>query len=324
MQALNIKRIISFCITLILIVLLTGCVNDEDKNEVTVTDLDCFSVTFFNVFEGDCSFIRFANGKNMMIDTGPPIPDRYQYVKNSLIKNGITQIDYLLLTHTDIDHIGNAKSFIMDFTVKKLFVPCVLNQYLFTEFSSVMALSVEKGIEICYSVTGLQVLEDARLAFLSPEPTSVPNSFYNALNCSSAPTDEQINNVSAVVYLEYCGVRFLFTGDISSKVEEKILLDYSSNVYLPYVNLYNVDFMKVAHHGASDVCSKEFLQVVKPNNAIISVGAGNRFGHPSIYTLQRLQQANDSVNFFRTDLNGSIVVKVDDSGKTSIIVEREN
>ena len=90
---------------------------------------------------------------------------------------------------------------------------------------------------------------------------------------------------------------FLFTGDISSRIEEKIVKD---NPYL------NVDVLKVAHHGSNTSTCEEFISVIKPEYSIISVGKNNRYGHPNDDVLENL----DDSKIYRTDQDGSIMFKI--------------
>ena len=103
------------------------------------------------------------------------------------------------------------------------------------------------------------------------------------------------NDKSIVLYGNLCGFDFLFTGDISSRIEEKIVKD---NPYL------NVDVLKVAHHGSNTSTCEEFISVIKPEYSIISVGKNNYYGHPTETVLDIL--INNGSLIYRTDTNGSI------------------
>ena len=105
------------------------------------------------------------------------------------------------------------------------------------------------------------------------------------------------NDQSIVLYGEICGYNFLFTGDISSEVEKRIVKDNPN---------LSVDVLKVSHHGSNTSTCKEFVEVIKPNYAIISVG-NNYYGHPSTTVLETLN--DNEVSVYRTDINGSIRFK---------------
>ena len=131
-----------------------------------------------------------------------------------------------------------------------------------------------------------------------------------------------MNNSSAVIYLQYKDKRFLFAGDASSEVENKIMELYELSCFEEFVKLKDIDFLKVAHHGDSGASSKDFLKLLKPKNAIISVGANNRFNHPSTVTLSRLNEIGS--NLFRTDVLGNIAVNVNDAGAYKIQTQKTN
>ena len=79
------------------------------------------------------------------------------------------------------------------------------------------------------------------------------------------------------------------------------------------INLENVDYLKLSHHGSDDSSCEEFLTLLKPKNVIISVGANNSYGHPTSETLQLLDEVVKDYNLYRTDRNGNILVKVIDN-----------
>ena len=105
------------------------------------------------------------------------------------------------------------------------------------------------------------------------------------------------NDHSIVLYGNICSLNFLFTGDISNKIEDKMINDLS---YL------DVDVLKVAHHGSKSSTSDEFVKFINPEYAIISVG-NNYYGHPTKQVLDIL--INNDVIVYRTDENGSIRIK---------------
>ena len=89
------------------------------------------------------------------------------------------------------------------------------------------------------------------------------------------------------------------------------------------VNLKDIDFYKVPHHGSYDGVNKQFLTELAPKNAIISVGAGNIYNHPSTQTLLTLQTINPSVNIYRTDVMGNILINFDKNGNCVIKTQIE-
>ena len=105
------------------------------------------------------------------------------------------------------------------------------------------------------------------------------------------------NDNSNIIYFSYYNYNFLFTGDISSNVEKYLVNNY---------NLNKIDFLKVSHHGSDTSSSKYFIDKLNVVNSIISVGRNNIYNHPSILTLNNLE----NTNIYRTDIEGSIKVSL--------------
>ena len=130
------------------------------------------------------------------------------------------------------------------------------------------------------------------------------------------PTESQIttnviNNNGIVCNLHYKNFSMLFTGDIEEIAEKEILKLYSQNK-----NLLKANILKVGHHGSKTSSTSEFLDVVKPQVAVIGVGKNNKFGHPNDLILQRISDLNCKI--FRTDLNGEISIEVNKNSKFKI------
>ena len=106
---------------------------------------------------------------------------------------------------------------------------------------------------------------------------------------------EEENDKSMVFNLYFQGKKWLFTGDLPSKVEEKILQDNPD---------LDCDYLKVGHHGSSTSTSYAFLDAVTPEVAIISCGVNNKYGHPNDDVLRRLKERNIKIR--RTDIEGTI------------------
>ncbi len=114
-------------------------------------------------------------------------------------------------------------------------------------------------------------------------------------------SDNALNNNSLVCKLIYKNFSMLFTGDIEEMSEHLILSKYANNL-----NIFNSTVLKVAHHGSKTSSTKEWLDAVKPDIALIGVGKDNKFGHPSSITINRLELINCKI--YRTDESGEIIV----------------
>ena len=110
-----------------------------------------------------------------------------------------------------------------------------------------------------------------------------------------------INNNALVCKMVSKRVTMLFTGDIEQEAEKAILNKYKSNI-----GILKSDILKVAHHGSKTSSTKEFLEAVKPNTAVIGVGKNNNFGHPNKSVLERLKRLGCRI--YRTDESGEIIL----------------
>lgn len=120
-----------------------------------------------------------------------------------------------------------------------------------------------------------------------------------------------MNNNAIVCNLHYKDFSMLFTGDIEEIAEQQIIELYSKNK-----NMLRANILKVGHHGSKTSSTSEFINIVKPQIAVIGVRKNNKFGHPSDVILKRLNNLN--CNIFRTDLNGEISIEIDKKGKYKI------
>ncbi len=282
------------------------------------------SVTFIDAGEGDSIYVALPNGKNLLIDSGEKDEGNFRKISETIKASGRNDLDYLVLTHADSDHTGGAADIIAEFPVKKAFIPLVLRAELFTAFAAAKTALTECGAETEISSEYKTVKgENFFFTFLSPEPAGMKSSAYVDFNATATPSERERNDISAVIYLEAFGVRFLFTGDAGENAEKRVLSDYAAGVYSlagREVRLNEIDFLKVAHHGSSDSTTAEFLRVLRPKNAVISVGL-NYYGHPSTETLKRISEANEKANILRTDVCGSIRVSVPKSGAYKIFTD---
>ncbi|MBQ7348353.1 MAG: MBL fold metallo-hydrolase [Clostridia bacterium] len=302
-------------------------VNPEKSDEIVLQAK--FSVHFIDVGNGDCILIKFPDSKRMLIDCGDKIDGVYSKINDYLKSQNVDKIDFLVLTHPDRDHIGNAVDIINDFEIGTAYIPHILSNTLFPLFNSVKQELTAKNIDFQVSHLYSYIKgEGYSVAFLSPAPPGNKKSAYNILNSALSPTANDINNVSPIIYVEYNGVRFLFTGDAGKSQEEYVLDLYKSSLYkrnFEYygfdVNLENIDFLKVSHHGSDDATSENFLQTLNPKNAVISVGGNNYYGLPSSNTLIRLNALSEEFELYRTDTKGSVAVYVNEMGNYRVITE---
>ncbi len=292
---------------------------------------DCFSVNFLDVGEGDAVFINFADGKTMLIDSGEKNDLNLKTLRRYIDAYAKDGLDYLLLTHPDSDHTGNAETILENYTVDTAFIPDLLQPENFETYYSAYSLLKESEksgkTKIVYSATGNTVVgEDYCLIFLSPNAKGTKFSAYDKVNSSIEPNADDINDLSPIIYLEYKGVRFIFTGDAGFSQEEVALDNVDTGIINRYlkrkqkseIDLTDVDFLKVAHHGAADASGDKFLMRLTPKNAVISVGGNNIYGHPRQETLNRILAANENCNFYLTSEKGNVSVLVANYGEFTV------
>ena len=292
---------------------------------------DGFSVNYLDVGEGDAIFINFGDGKTMLIDCGEENDLNLKTIKRYLDTYAKDGLDYFVLTHPDSDHVGNAADILTDYKVETAYIPYLLQPETFSPYYNAYSLLIEKETTVVYSAVGKMVYgDDYYLIMLSPNAKNTTDSAYDKVNSSAEPSADDINNVSPIIYLDYKGVRFIFTGDAGFS-QEKVALDnvdnglidrYLRNKQKAPVNLTDIDFLKVSHHGSADASGDEFLQRITPQNAVISVSGINGYGFPKQATLSRIKDANANCNLYLTSVHGTVSVLVDANGKATVKTEK--
>ena len=289
---------------------------------------DGFSVNFIDVGEGDAIFINFGDGKTMLIDCGEKGQNNFDRIKQYLDGYCENSLDYLLLTHPDADHVGNAERIANYITIDAAFLPDIAFLQDYSYYREAENALKAQNTAIKRSAVGCKIIgEDYTLVFLSPNAKGTFNSAYDALNAEEYPSPAEINDVSPIVYLEYKGVRMVFTGD-AGKSQEKVAMENVKTGIIDRflkkenaVNINRIDLLKVSHHGASDGSGAEFLEKLKPKYAVISVGGDNFYGHPATETLERLYSSNPDCEILRTSEKGTISVAVNEDGETSFYLQ---
>lgn len=242
-------------------------------------------VHFIDVGQGDAVAINLPDGKVLLIDNGNKDTNvsYVNYLKENVLNTKNDKIiDYLVLSHADSDHVGGTMKLLQKFKINLIFMPKITsNSQTFEEIYEF----VDKNCK--YKTLG----EEFEIVSKNYKLT-----FFEILN------DEETNDSSQIIKLEYMNKSFLFTGDISTEIED----DYISK----YGQMLNCDVLKISHHGSSTATSAEFLQAVSPTYAVISVGKNNDYNHPNQEVLNLLK--NNKVNTKRTDKHGDIMFVVGD------------
>lgn len=238
------------------------------------TETPTLTVYYLDVGQGDAAVIQ-CGGQTMMIDGG--IPKRSDYIYSWLRQHNITYIDYMIATHADADHVGGLSGALHYATVGTAYCSTTVGDTdAFKDFVNSLAA---QGKNITVPVAGTSfMLGTAVVQILGP-----------------ISMRDGGNDSSIVTKVSFGDTSFLFTGDAEATEEKELLAsgyDLSSTV------------LKVGHHGSDTSTSYTFLRTVNPQYAVISVGTGNDYGHPTENTLSRLRDAG--VTTYRTDMQGTI------------------
>ena len=248
-------------------------------------------VHFIDVGQGDSILVR-CDGHYMLVDGGTAESSSliYSYLKN----NGIKHLDYMVATHPDADHIGGLAGALNYATVDTAY--CPFTSYDTKTFASFTKYLAKQNKTITVPSAGDSFgLGSAEVTVVGPISISA----------------DDTNNSSIVLRIVYGKTSFLLTGD-AEQDEEREIIDSGADI--------TSTVLKVGHHGSSSSTSIYFLREAAPVYAVISVGEGNSYGHPTEQTLSRLRDAD--VKTYRTDMQGDIICTSD--GKTVKFVTEKN
>ena len=250
-------------------------------NEVTVVD----------VGQGDSIFLRSMKGDTILIDVGGKVTfgskEKWQEASQTsnaekalipyLQARGVSQIDHLVLTHTDTDHIGDLEEVTKRFKIKEI---CV-SQGALTKPSFVKRLrTLKRPVRTLKAGDNLPMM-GSKLQVLYPNKIG-----------------DGGNNDSIVLYGKLLGSSFLFTGDLEKEGEEELMVSYPN---------LKASVLKAGHHGSKGSSSEAFLDQLQPSLALVSAGENNRYKHPNDETLERFKERH--IKVLRTDQNGAIRFK---------------
>lgn len=270
----------------------TNVINFAKDLEKRVTALDGgvvvtgdLKVHYIDVGQADSILIQQGNNA-MLIDAGNNGDG--SLVVDYLKKQDISKLDYIIGTHPHEDHIGGLDSVINVFDIGNVIMPKATHTS--QTYKDVITAISNKNLKITTPKVGDSYkLGNAEFTILAPNKDNYT----------------ELNDYSIVTRLKYGNNSFIFTGDAEALSEGEILakqLDISADV------------LKVGHHGSDTSTSQAFLDKVNPKYAVISVGTGNDYGHPTNTILSRLSAKG--VSTFRTDKQGTIVATSNGSNIT--------
>lgn len=251
--------------------------NETSKQQIFVgypekTVYKNIKISFIDVGQGDS--ILIDGEKDMLIDCGDN--DKGDEVRRYLNSQDIKELEYLIITHTDADHMGGCEEVLNNFNVKNIMLDG--QERTTATYRGVISLIDRKN----------KIIAKKGYSF------NLGSIDFKVLHSNMGSTDSNQNSI--VLKMNYNDISVLFTGDCDRNCEDELL---NENI--------DVDILKVAHHCSRYGTSTDFLDRVTPKLAIISVGEGNRYRHPHQECLDNLR----NIEVYRTDLSGDIVLETD-------------
>ena len=255
---------------------------EPPREPIPVGDGEYIEIHVIDVGQGDSILINTSAGY-MLIDSGPASAE--QDLKNYLTEMNVEKIEYVVFTHPDADHIGNADMILTDYTVSNVIMP-----------DHSKTTQTYRNMMDAFDASGATLVE--------PEPSYEFEMGAMTVTILGPVEDsyKSTNDYSVVMRLEFGETTFMMTGDAEEIAEEDILGFFGADAL-------DCDVLKVGHHGSNTSTSKAFLEAVTPELAVISCGEGNKYGHPHVETLTKLTAA--SAEIYRTDEWGSVVIVSD-------------
>jgi len=244
-------------------------------------------VTFLDVGQGDS--ILISNGSAQILVDGGESRKVLLEKLGRLIPFWDRKIEVLVLTHPDADHVSGLLGVLQSYEVKLIVVTGYDSQ---TKVQQAWEKLIEQeNADVVDAVQGTKIVAGSNLT------AEILFPFYSV----DVSGKGKSNNSSVVMKIQSGQKSFLLTGDIAKREENEMIergIDLSADV------------LKVAHHGSKNSTGEKFLSAVDPSEAIISVGADNKYGHPHENTLSAL--GNGEIEVLRTDKEGDVAYECDD------------
>ena len=307
--------------------------------KINSTSTDALSIYFIDICEediGDCgeAILIVYNDMDILVDAGDQKTSTYNCVRNAILEYSSDQIlDYVIATHPDSDHIGNMAAVFRDFQVNNL-IKFSGEAFTTQKFKNLKAAYDSEPNCQVYDIYD-DIINDSNK---ENDYIRLSDAIYIQFLDTKHYQDSETNGRSIVFLLNVYETKVLFTGDADN-------LSPHSNLEASYMNeVGDIDILKVVHHGTANGTSKEYLDVIKPEVAIICNGnyLGNKHGHPHVETISRLASSSTVQHIYaiaggglhcemtssgaykgtttleesKVERNGTITIIIDDSGYT--------
>ena len=225
-----------------------------------------------DVGQGDSTLIITPSNKKILIDGGGTevASNSYDVGEDTLVPylldRQINKLDFIMISHFDTDHSGGIIAVLESIKVKNIIISKQVEESY--NFTTIINIAMNKKVNVIVVKRGdvIKVDNDVEIRILYPE---------------SKLYFDDLNNNSIVAKIVYNNFSMLFTGDIESPAEERVIQLAKSDL--------QATILKVAHHGSFTSSTEEILKYIKPKIALIGVGKNNKFGHPNEEVLKRLE-----------------------------------
>lgn len=253
-----------------------GPVASEGAVEIRVVD----------VGQGDGIIIKGPDGLVAVMDAGHGSGGLK--IADELRRMGSSKIDYAILSHAHLDHLGGFLRLMKKVQIDKVVDPGF--PHVGKTYKRFLKMVEDQGVPYVVARRGMEISlgAGATLAILAPEEPLL----------RGTRSDPNANTI--VARLNYGEICMVFTGDAELPTEDR-LLDSKQDIRCP--------ILKVAHHGSAHSTSERWLDRVQPELAVISAGRRNKYGHPAPETIRRLEAVGARI--YRTDLHGTVSIRTD-------------
>lgn len=275
---------------LLVLAQVTGCGNlltekspegNTAAQEYRDTNGETLEIHFLDVGQGDATLIRQGEHA-MLIDGGNN--DKGTTLQSYLQYQGVENLDYVIGTHPDADHVGGLDVVLYKFSWDTVILPDLQKDT--KTYQEVLQVIKDKGKKITYPVAGdVYTLGNAEFTVIAPVKEDYGDNW---------------NDYSVGILLQFGENRFVFTGDAEEEAEQDMIEEG--------VDL-SADVLKAAHHGSDTANTMAFLKEVNPTSVVISCGEGNSYGHPRAGAMNNFRSIGAKV--YRTDEQGTIVAVSD-------------
>jgi len=253
------------------------------------------NITFLDIGQGDATLLTFPDGTQMLVDCA--IDGRILEALGRVMSFSDKTIDYLVVSHPDLDHYGGCVDVMETFDVKEVWYTGLKKEYdtMWQEFW----YHINDGSHVYKQISHAEQIEIASttIDILYPD--------HNIDRDDKIPGETKAsnaNNTSIVMNVSYDGVSTLLTADAEEELESYLLTTYGE--------LLQSDILKMGHHGSDSSSMLSFVEMVAPRDAVASAGVDNKFGHPSRRVLKRFERLHSHI--WRTDVHGDITATIHD------------